>query len=285
MSDRLRPLWRFNDLDASEERFRAQLEAETSAAGRAEVLTQLARVEGLRGAFDEGEELLREAESLAGPSPVARARVDLERGRLLRSGGEPERALPLFEAAFRTALDAGELFIAVDAAHMAALAAPDDEQFIAWTERGIVLAEAAGPSVRYWLGSLLNNLGWRYYEAGDHTQALAAFTRALEEREGDAGDAEPIALARYAVAKTLRALGRAEEARPFAEQAVAWAEAEGRPGAWYHEELAETYAALGRAGDARTHAERALALLAEADPELEPEGARAERLRALARAS
>ena len=42
MPDRLRPLWDFSDLDASERRFRAALGEEPSAAGRAEILTQLA---------------------------------------------------------------------------------------------------------------------------------------------------------------------------------------------------------------------------------------------------
>jgi hypothetical protein len=48
VADRLRPVWEFDDLDASEQRFREQLERETTDAGRAEVLTQLARVQGLR---------------------------------------------------------------------------------------------------------------------------------------------------------------------------------------------------------------------------------------------
>ena len=47
--DRLRPFWDFDDLDGSEHRLREQLDRETSDSGRAEVLTQLARVEGLRG--------------------------------------------------------------------------------------------------------------------------------------------------------------------------------------------------------------------------------------------
>ena len=45
MSDRLRSLWDFDDLDASEQRLRTQLDEETTDVGRAEVLTQLARVQ------------------------------------------------------------------------------------------------------------------------------------------------------------------------------------------------------------------------------------------------
>jgi tetratricopeptide (TPR) repeat protein len=282
VSDRLRPLWDFFDLDASEQRLRGQLEREPSDDGRAEVLTQLARVEGLRGAFDEGDRYLEQAEELAGESAVARARIDLERGRLRRSSGNKVAALPLFVAAFETARSAGELFIAVDAAHMAAIAAPDREGVVEWTQRGIDLAEPAEPSVRYWLGPLLNNLGWEYFDSGDHEAALAAFRRALVERERQPENREPIALARYAVAKALRALGRADEAVPFLEQAVAWTEEVGQPDGWYHEELAEAYTALGRDGDAREQAEKALAVLPDADPDFTPESERAQRLHHIA---
>jgi tetratricopeptide (TPR) repeat protein len=282
VTDRLRALWDFSDLDGSEKRFRAQLEAEASPAGRAEVLTQLARVEGLRGEFDAGERLVEEAESLTGTSEAASARVDLERGRLRRSSGDSAAALPLFERAFETARAAQERFIAIDAAHMAALAAPDSAGFTAWTRTGIELAEASEPAVRYWLGPLLNNLGWHQFERGDLEAALASFERALEERERDAENREAIELALYAVAKTLRGLGRPSQALPLLERALASARTDDRTNPWLHEELAESYAALGRKADAREHAEDALALLPDADAEFEADGERSVRLRTIA---
>ena len=279
MSDRLRPLWDFDDLDATEKHFRSQLALESSE-GRAEVLTQLARVEGLRGDFEEGERLIEEAEAI-GASRVARARIDLERGRLRRSSGNVEAALPLFESAFATSLEAGELFVAVDADHMAALATPNRDGFVAWTHRGIELAESGDELARYWLGPLLNNLGWELYESGEYSDALDAFQRALGERERDPENRAAIEIARYAVAKTMRALGRPEEAVPLLEHAVAWTDSTGTPDGWFHEELAEECAALGRENDAREHARRALPLLLE-DPSFEADGERAERLRLLA---
>jgi tetratricopeptide (TPR) repeat protein len=282
MSDRLRPLWDFDDLSATERRFREQLDNEDSPVGRAEVLTQLARIEGLRGEFDRGERLVEEAASLGGTSAVARARIDLERGRLRRSSGDSGSALPLFERAFETALQAGELFIAVDAAHMAAIATPDDDAIAAWTNRGIELADGAEPSVRYWLGPLLNNLGWHHFEKGEYDQALVAFQRALRERERDPENSQAIELALYSVAKALRSLGRASDGVPLLERALASAATDGRDDGWLHEELAETYAALGRKADAREHAERALVLLPEADPEFETEGERSARLSLMA---
>jgi tetratricopeptide (TPR) repeat protein len=279
--DRLRPLWDFADLDGSERRLREALARESTPAGRAEILTQLARVEGLRGDFEAVERLVEEAESVAAGELLPRVRIDLERGRLYRSSGDRERALPLFESAYALALEAEEGFLAGDAAHMAALAAPGREAYVAWTERGIALAESR-EDARYWLGPLLNNLGWEHYEAGEHEKALSAFERALAAREDDPGSPEPIALARYAVGKALRALGRSQEAVAHVEQAVAWARDEGAPDGWYHEELALEYAELGRSGAAAEQARLALPLLEEADPSFADDAERRSRLRALA---
>ena len=112
MTDPLRPLWDFDDLDATEARFRAL---------RAEALTQLARVQGLREDYESGDRLLDEATD---DDARVRIRVDLERGRLRRSAGDTAAALPLFERAYAAAVDAGEDWLAADAAHMAARASP-----------------------------------------------------------------------------------------------------------------------------------------------------------------
>jgi tetratricopeptide (TPR) repeat protein len=204
MPDRLREFWDFDDLDASEARLRAQLEREENDDGRAEVLTQLARVEGLRDDFDACERLLREADILAGWSNVARVRIDLERGRKLRSSGEEEASVSLFEAAFARALQSGEYFLAGDAAHMVAIA--DTDKMLEWTQRGLDLAEAE-PAAAYWAGPLLNNLGWHYYDSGDFAAALEAFERALEARARDPENVAALEHAREAVETARKALG------------------------------------------------------------------------------
>jgi tetratricopeptide (TPR) repeat protein len=280
VGDRLRPLWDFDDLDASARRFRTLLEDEGSDAGRAQVLTQLARVEGLRGRFAEADGLLDQADGLAGGSRLARARVALERGRVRRSAGDTAAALSLFESAWALTSKAREDFVAADAAHMAALAAPDPDAMRAWTARGLELAESSSEAA-YWAGPLLNNLGWACFEAGEYTEALDAFERALAARER-AGDQARTEIARYAVGKTLRALGRLAEAAAHLEQAVAWSETAGRPDGWFHEELAEDYAALGRHGEAREQARLALPLLEADDPSFAADPERASRLRVVA---
>ncbi len=195
MTDPLRPLWDFDDLDATEARFRAL---------RAEALTQLARVQGLREDYESGDRLLDEATD---DDARVRIRVDLERGRLRRSAGDTAAALPLFERAYAAAVDAGEDWLAADAAHMAALAAPDREGFAAWTNRGLELAEGS-EAAAYWSGPLLNNLGWEHFDAEEYEEALELFERALAVRERDPENAAAIEHAREAVAEAKKALGR-----------------------------------------------------------------------------
>jgi len=270
MGDRLRPLWDFDELDASERRFREQLELETTDAGRAEVLTQLARIEGLRGRFEQCDALLDEAEALGG----ADAHVLLERGRRERSSGQPGAGLAQFEQAFEVAQASGDDVLAVDAAHMVAIVGDSE----AWTARAVAIAESSDdPGVRYWLGPLYNNVGWSRYGSGDAAGALEAFELALASRERDDPRPYPREIARYAVGKALRALGRTDEAAAAHEQCLAWAAEAGVEDGYFHEELAEDYAALGRETEAREHARRALELAAEDD-----DPARVARLRELA---
>jgi tetratricopeptide (TPR) repeat protein len=200
MGDRLRPLWDFDDLDASERRFREQLDREDTDAGRAEVLTQLARVEGLRGEFERCARLLDEAEPLAGRDPAANVRLELERGRMFRSSGDKEAAYPLFEDAFARALEADDRYLAGDAAHMCAIAVDDPALQEDWTERGLRDGDP------YWAGPLYNNLGVAYAEAGHHARALELFELALEARLRDPGNEQAIGWAREAVEEAKKAL-------------------------------------------------------------------------------
>jgi tetratricopeptide (TPR) repeat protein len=207
MADRLRPLWDFHDLDVTEDRLIAQVDLESSDAGRAEVFTQLARIQGLRGEFDACARLLDDAELLAGTDHAANVRVRLERGRMHRSSGDSDAALPLFQSAWERACVSGEHYLAGDAAHMCALAVSEDRAAMEeWTQRGLDLGERE-PVAAYWAGPLLNNLGWAYFEAGEHENALELFERALEVRKRDPENQDAIAFAEEAVQTARDALG------------------------------------------------------------------------------
>jgi tetratricopeptide (TPR) repeat protein len=122
---------------------------------------------------------------------------------------------------------------------MAALASPDPRE---WTERGLDVATRSTDAA-YWLGPLLNNLGWAQYDAGEHAAALESFERARAARERDPTRPYEIEIARYAVAKALLALGRVDEAIDLLERAVAWASRAGKTDPWFDEALAEAYEA------------------------------------------
>lgn len=255
-------LWDFGRPAVSEERFR---EAVTTASGDDALVlrTQLARAIGLQRRFEEcAEELAVVEMAVAGSdgivAPIVRVYLALERGRQLRSSGNPAEAKPHFLAALDLAESARLDFLAADAAHMMAITEPGEAQ-IPWAERGLAIAEASDdPRARKWIASISNNLGWTLHDLGRHEEALALFERALVERD-KRGDAEPLRVARWTVARGMRSLGRHDEALAI-QRALA---AEGPEDGFVSEELGELLLATGHADEARPHFARAHQLLAD----------------------
>jgi tetratricopeptide (TPR) repeat protein len=202
-----RPLWDFDDPAASEQRFRAAAD-DADGPQRAAWLTQVARALGLQEQYDEGHAVL---DSLDREDPEVDSRVSLERGRLLRSAGDPEAAVPHFEAAAERARESGLDELLVDALHMAALVADPEDQLAAH-ERALDAARGSRePRAQDWDASLLNNLGMVHADRGDHAAALVVFEEALEARKR-IGEVAQVRVARWMVAWSLRHLGRREEA-------------------------------------------------------------------------
>ena len=202
-----RPLWDFDDPAASGERF---LDAAHQAAEpeRTCWLTQYVRALGLQEQYAEAVKVLDQLDS---DDPEAATYLALERGRVLNSSGHPDDARPLFESAAEAASGAGLEALHVDALHMVAIVAPQDQQ-LGLNRAALAVARAATDQVaRDWDASLLNNIGMTYADAGDHESALAAFEEALSAREriGDPGN---VRVARWMVAWSLRNLGRRDEA-------------------------------------------------------------------------
>lgn len=202
-----RPLWDFDDPASSGERFLDAAE-QAGEPERISWLTQYARTLGLLEQYDAA---LRVLDGLHSDDPEAATYLALERGRVLRSSGQPEAARPLFEQAAATASAAGLDALHVDALHMVALVATPEEQPAIHALALETARTSADQRARDWDASLLNNIGMTYADAGDFTSALSTFEEALAARER-IGDPATIRVARWMIAWSLRNLGRREEA-------------------------------------------------------------------------
>ncbi len=227
------PLWNFDDPEGSEQRLREAV-AIAEGANQLVLLTQVARALGLQERYDEAHGVL---DHLATNDQEVATRISLERGRLLRSAGEPEEARPHFEGAAATARAAGLDVLLIDALHMLALVAPPEQQE-ALNQGALAVARGSDvPAARDWDASLLNNLGMTHADAGDFVSALPLFEEALAARER-IGDVATIRVARWMVAWALRNLGRTEEALAMQQALKAELVAAGEEDPHVDEELA-----------------------------------------------
>ena len=282
---RIGGLWDFGNPAATEGKFRELLPRARASGDRAylaELLTQIARTEGLQKRFDEAERTLVEAEALLGPgTDRARVLVLLERGRVLNSSKRAAEAKPLFLRAWDEGRAAGLDGLAVDAAHMAAIV-EGPEEALAWNLKAMAFAEAsADPEAKQWLGPLYNNTGWDHHRAGRLEEAMDCFRKSLAWREQRSPGKTLVE--RWCVARCLRSLGRVEEALKEQRALLALTDAAGKPDGFVHEEVAECLLALGRKDEARPHFRKAHELLSK-DPWLpRDEPARLARLEELGR--
>lgn len=226
-------LWDFDDPSGSEARLRGAA-AEATGEERAILLTQVARARGLRGEFDQGHALL---DGLAEEGNEAGVRVELERGRLLRSAGDLQGARPHFDKAAHDAARADLEGLEIDALHMVALCLEGND-LLAATLAAVDRARAASTAEgKQWLASLLNNLGMAYADMGAWDLALEAFNEALSQRQARA-DESAVFVARWMVAWALRNLGQLEAAREAQTSLKADLTAAGLSDPYVDEELA-----------------------------------------------
>jgi tetratricopeptide (TPR) repeat protein len=279
------PLWNYGDPAATEAKFRAllpQARASGDAGYELELLTQIARTQGLQGKFDAANATLDEVESRLRnvDLPVANVRYLLERGRVFNSSGKPELALPLFVQAAERAERIPHWRYAIDAVHMAAIAEPSLEKQVEWNRRGIAMV-LDHPDQRGWLFALYNNLGESFIRLRRYDDALACFRNyvALNVERGQ----EPDMFATKDIAKCLRLLGDVNEALATIEPVHAKLAAEGQRDGWISEEYAECLLAQGKADEARPHFAAALELLGNDPWVLEHEPAKLARLKAVSK--
>jgi tetratricopeptide (TPR) repeat protein len=284
-------LWDFANPDQTESKFRQLLPPAEQSGDQeylAQLLTQLARTLGLQRHFEEAHTVLDRVESLvAADYPIARTRYLLERGRTFNSGGDRERAMPLFSEAWELAQSLrGKApladFYAVDAAHMLAIA-ETGPAVMTWNLKALNYARASDePKARNWLGSLLNNIAWTYHDQGDYTSAQELFEEALDFRISQNHPAQTVQIAKWAVARGLRSLGQVEAALASQRELLVEVEDAGDQDGFIQEEIGECLLLLDQPDNARSYFDQAFALLSQDQWLVANEPARLERLKSLA---
>lgn len=277
-------LWDYNKPGESETKFRALLPLAEHGEDRSylvQLLTQIARTEALQRKFADAHQTLDRAQALLTEEMTqAKVRYLLERGRVFNSSNHPDEARPLFLDAWEQASAAQEDFHIIDAAHMLGIVEPP-EQSLTWDLRALALAEqTTNIRAKKWIGSLYNNIGWTYHDAGDYAQALEYFQKALAARQTE-GISDKIRVARWTVARAQRSLGQVETALATQRELLKEFTDIGETDGYVYEELGECLLALGQAVEARQFFARAYAELSKDLwlPESEP--ARLQRLKEL----
>jgi tetratricopeptide (TPR) repeat protein len=278
-------LWDYDNPAETGRKFRELLpEAEKSGdrADLAELLTQIARTEGLQMNYDEAHKILDDAEKIiTGEMKKPRVRYLLERGRTFRSSKFEDEARPLFLEAYELAKANGFDYLQVDAAHMMGILEKDEES-LKWNEIAIRDAEASNDKrTKGWLGSLCNNTGWTYHDMGEYDKALALFEKNVEWHTERKSKNEYI-IAKWCVARCLRSMGKVEEA--YQKQLALRVESEemNLGDGFVHKELGECLLELGRPDEAKPYFQKAYEMLQEEKWYVENEKEEFERIKSLA---
>lgn len=273
----LTALWNFKDPAASEARFRGEL-AQAEAQGRSDdalvLRTQIARSYSLRRDYTQARRELAAMEpQLARAGAEVQVRHQLELGRTWVSAiHKPEEVDDAIRASARSAfmtawqqakaarLDA----LAIDAIHMLVFvdSAPADQ--LKWNREALAVVLASDqPDAQRWQASVRNNLGMALHGLQRYDEALAEFQRAVALREAQAGEdamrgtpPEPVRVARWMVAWTLRTMGRNDEALAMQLALEQAGDAAGEPDPYVFEELETLYRARGDIPRAEHYAAR-----------------------------
>lgn len=267
-------LWDYSQPDHTETRFReVLLQIPEDDPALLELLTQIARAQGLQRKFEKAHQTLDQVvRRLGGVASRPQIRYLLERGRVCNSSGDRDQARPFFEQALDLATQLNEDYYAVDALHMLAIISLP-RQSLDLNRQAIRRAESSADArARSWLGSLYNNLGWAYHDVGEYASALEAFEKAVAYRRAK-GSVRETRVALWCVARTLRSLDRVEEALSSQMALKAELESAGESDGFVFEEIAECLLTLKRTEEACRYFSKAYevlsadAALAEHEPE------------------
>lgn len=275
-------LWDYSNPGGTETKFREALkQIPKNESSYLELLTQIARAQGLQRKFNEAHETLDQVEeTLDKKSSRAKVRYLLERGRVFNSSSQPDQAHPFFERALDMAKELDEDFYAVDSIHMLAIIASPATS-LDLNLQAIKLAESSDqPKARTWLGSLYNNMGWTYHDMGNFQSALKMFESAESFRR-EYGTVERRRIATWCLARTLRSLNRIDEALSKQIALKAELDSDGASDGYVSEEIGECLLLLNREDEAHPHFAKAYEVLSQDEFLVEQEPDRIARLKKL----
>lgn len=260
-------LWDFNDPKLSESRFRGRLADEEKENAplveRMEILTQVARAEGLQQKFDEAHKTLDTVEATLASlnSTYLDTRYYLERGRAFNSSGKKEEAKQEFLKAIESGKKGGHDYYTIDGIHMMAVADEPAKQ-LDWTELGIAMAEASSEDrAKLWLGTFYNNSGWTYFGMKEYQKALDLFIK-NEKFAESRNNKSDVQIAKWCQAKMYRFLKQLDTSLSIQrELEKAMQDKTMDEDGYVYEEIAECLLAQGKANDAKPYFRRAYDLL------------------------
>jgi tetratricopeptide (TPR) repeat protein len=275
-------LWDYRNPAESEEKFREILEKTSLIDNESyvgQLYTQLARTYSLRSHWDEAHAFLNKVITLLDKADkITEVRYLLELGRTYNSSGDKTQALELFISAWTLAKTIQADGYAVDAAHMLAIAAEGNQATLDWNLKALSYAEqSTQPEAHKWLGSLYNNIGWTYFDNGEHLSALELFEKALLEREQH-HEEENIRVAKWCIARAQRELGQVDLALKTQLSLLAEHEQMNNTDEYVFEELAHCYCALDDIKNASKYATLAHDMLSKDDWIMKNEPARLQSL-------
>jgi tetratricopeptide (TPR) repeat protein len=258
-------LWNYDKPEETGKKFREILPLAESSGDTSyliQLLTQIARTEGLQMKFDEANKILDRAKELKPEKyETAYVRYLLERGRTFNSSKKQDEAKPLFLEAYDFGLAHNLDFYTIDAAHMLGIV-DQGEESLNWNNIAIKLAEdSRDEKAKRWLGSLYNNTGWTYFDMKEYDKALDIFKKNVEwhnKRESKM----PLIIAKWSVARTLRAMDSVDLALSMQMGLIDELKENGlEQDGYVYEEIGECLLAKGKKDDAKPYFKQAYDLL------------------------
>ena len=278
-------LWNYGDPKGTEEKFRSLLEEAKSSGDNsyyAQLLSQIARTQGLQRKFGEAHEILDNVEKmLTDDMVVARIRYYLERGRAFSSSNHPDKARPLFMKSYELGKENNEGFFIVDAVHMLGIV-DKGEDSLKWNELAIKTAEESEDKrAKGWLGSLYNNTGWSLHDMKEYERARDYFERNVKWQE-ERNSKQELFIAKWCVAHTYRMLNKIEDALKIQLDLLKEMEEKNiDQDGFVYEEIGECLLLLDKGDDSKEYFKKAYELLLKDDWFVSNEKGRLERIKEL----